>query len=200
MKGCFDFRKATDVEQLKKDLLEQLDDVVSKFLGKARKAPSIVLDGLTWKERSASFKKSGQNIEVWVHLVPPCSTFSNARDRRATTRVISMDHPGSFHHIGKRNTMVMNANLMARISIQLARWLHDDLGAHVSLENPDMSYLWLCGVPLFGTTKKYRDVRTSYCMSGNTYQKNTHFRVWGKAWAILGRCARSNMAYSHAGR
>ena len=48
MKGGFDFRKAAYVDQLKKNLLEQLDDVVAKFLDKARKVPPIVLDGFTW--------------------------------------------------------------------------------------------------------------------------------------------------------
>ena len=76
---------------------------------------------------------------------------------------------------------------MARIAIQFARWLHDDLGANVSLENPDKSYLWLYGAPWFGNTKQYRDVRMSYCRYGKQYQENTRFRVWGKSLGKIGQ-------------
>ena len=129
--------------------------------------------------------KKARKWRLVVHLVPPCSTFSKARDRSVKTRVRSMDHPAGFHRFGKRNKKAMDANIMARISIHLARCIHDDIGAHLSLENLDKSYIWLYGAPWFGSTKQFRDVRMNYCRCGKKYQKNMRFRVWGKSLGYI---------------
>ena len=88
-----------------------------------------------------------------------------------------MASPGGFW---PRIVKVREGHLIARWAIELARWLREGLGADITIENPDKSYLWLYGEPWFGSSKIFRDIRMSYCMFGEVYQKNTRFRVWDK--------------------
>ena len=106
-------------------------------------------------------------------LPPYCNTFSKARDRGSITRVISTFFPAGLHPKSKE---VKQANIVARRTIQMIRWVVAELNGIATLENPDKSYLWLYGAPWFGSPKSYRDVRLSYCMYGTRYQKHTRFR------------------------
>ena len=185
MTGGFDFRKAKDVENLKEWFTGQVADAVKKFLEEVKKScVATVWKGVTWKDRLDYFRETGYDIEVWVHLAPPCSTFSKARDRSSKTRVRFMANPGGFW---PRGSKVREGNLIARRAIELARWLREELGASITFENPDQSYLWLYGEHWFGSSKRFRDIRMSYCMFGKAYQKNTRFRVWGRNLQGLGK-------------
>ena len=88
-----------------------------------------------------------------MHLAPPCSTFSKARDRHFKTRVRSQANPGGFW---PRQKKVREANVIAKRAIEVARWMHDELGAHVSFENPDQSYMWLYGARWFGSPNSFK--------------------------------------------
>jgi hypothetical protein len=80
---------------------------------------------------------------LMVHLAPPCSTFSRARDRSWKSRLRSKDRPQGLPGCGPWCT---TANKVARHSLELAEFAHDELKAVVTLENPHSSYLW--GFPI----------------------------------------------------
>ena len=82
---------------------------------------------------------------------------------------------------------------MAKQSIIFARWAHDVLGATVTFENPDRSYMWIFGLPWYGSPRTYSDARMSYCRYGRKYKKDTRFRVWGRSFMRIAKlCTRSH--------
>ena len=117
-----------------------------------------------------------EGLSLYLHLAPPCSTFSRARDRRADTRLRSMEHPVGIPPL---STEVVYANAVAKRALELACWAHRELGAICSLENPDSSYLWAAAELWRGRSSGYRDVRLSYCRFGTSWRKNTRLRFWG---------------------
>ena len=70
-----------------------------------------------------------------LHLAPPCSSFSRARDRRQNTRLRSFRAPEGLH----ASAEVIKANNVAKRAARLASWAHEELQAVVTLENPDTS-------------------------------------------------------------
>ena len=161
-------------------------------------------EGFTMETQGDAFRASSHFALIVIHLAPPCSTFSKARDRGRKTRVRSYDQPGGFRPRGRK---VLDGNVMAKEAINFAVWAHAELHATVTMENPDKSYLWLYGLPWFGHCHTYSDVRMSYCRYGKKYQKNTRFRVWGRSFAALerlctkrkGKWACGNALHQHLG-
>ena len=76
---------------------------------------------------------SDQGYRLCLHFAIVCATFTRARDRRASTRLRSMDHPEG---IPPQSEDVLYANLVAKRALELACWAHRELGAVCSVENP----------------------------------------------------------------
>ena len=153
--GGTDFSDKKNVEKLKcwlKEMVEKAQQLQQEYL-----------------------QETGQELLLFIHLAPPCATFSKARDRCWRTRVRSQAQPAGIKPIPEK---VRIANIIARQAILFARWAVDTLGATVTLENPFFSYLWIYGAPWMGSSKSYRDVRLNYCKFGMPYKKTTRFRVW----------------------
>ena len=91
--------------------------------------------------------------KLFIHLAPPCSTFSKARDRNCRTRVRTWAQPGGIRPHTKK---VVEGNTIAKACILFARWAWEELGATVVMENPDQSYIWLYGRPYFGRRQAYK--------------------------------------------
>ena len=119
---------------------------------------------------------SDQGYRLCLHFAIVCATFTRARDRRASTRLRSMNHPEG---IPPQSEDVLLANLIAKRALELACWAHRELGAVCSVENPDCSYLWLCAELWRGRASGYRDLRLSYCRFGAVWRKHTRIRFWG---------------------
>jgi hypothetical protein len=111
---------------------------------------------------------------LMVHLAPPCSTFSRARDRSWKTRLRSKDRPQGPPSCGP---WCSTANKVARHSLELAEFAHGELKAVVTLENPHSSYLWGYLAPT--EMLPYRDVVYSPCALGGSLRKPTRVRCWG---------------------
>ena len=125
-----------------------------------------------------------------LHFAPPCSTFSVARNRSLATKVRSNTQPeGMLGPDGRRPQEVAVANEIARATAELALWSHTSLGAFVSIENPEGSYLWKlpCFNPLF--QEGWSFVKLHACMYGAEFRKPTALLCSpGWAPALSARC------------
>ena len=143
--------------------------------------PDEVTDGGTdFTDDSAMEKLRGwfsglaaDGKKVVVHLAPPCSTFSRARDRSWKTRLRSSQRPQGLI---SRSAQCREANVIATRTRDLAEWLVSELGFAVTLENPRNSYLWL--FLDFDEKLAFTDVVFSPCLYGASYQKPTRVRCW----------------------
>ncbi len=81
---------------------------------------------------------AGHCKQLYVHLAPPCSTFSRARDRSRKTSLRSSRRP---HGIAP-GPEVLAGNAVALRAARLAVFAVTECGASVSMENPAISYLW----------------------------------------------------------
>ena len=121
-------------------------------------------------------------LEAWqrdgwriaLHLAPPCSTFSRARDRGRRTRLRSSKYPAGLP--GKEDR-VCDANRIALASWKLALWAASR-GMLVSMENPRSSYLWEFLDEEEGDGEGWTDVVFAQCRFGASYQKPTRLRCW----------------------
>ena len=98
-----------------------------------------LLNNETFKTLKSKIKKG---LVRWLHLAPPCKTFSRARrrDRLARVRKLrSVQHPEGFKPYPK---LVAEANKLASRSAQLCL-LQWKAGGVFSLENPASSLIWL---------------------------------------------------------
>ena len=112
--------------------------------------------------------KKSRKWRLVMNLVPPCSTFSRARDRPRRTRVRSMRQPGG-NLPGSRT--IIQANTVARRAAEFAVWANNELKAAVSLEQSDKSYMWTYARHSLGDPRRYQDTRLSYCMYGRPYKR-----------------------------
>ena len=87
---------------------------------------------------------SDEGHQLVIHLAPPCSTFSLARNRAKRTQLRSCAHPGGLPGLidAAARARVAEANVVALASFALAAWAHGELRALVTLENPHSSYIW----------------------------------------------------------
>lgn len=98
-----------------------------------------LLDNEMFKSLKTKIKKG---LVRWLHLAPPCKTFSRARRRDRLARVKklrSLQHPEGFKPYPK---LVADANKLASRSAQLCL-LQWKAGGVFSLENPATSLIWL---------------------------------------------------------
>ena len=63
--------------------------------------------------------RKSRNWQLVVHLAPPCSTFSRARDRSHRTRVRSMRQPSGIRPVSRN---IIQANTVARRAAEFAVW------------------------------------------------------------------------------
>ena len=78
----------------------------------------------------------------------------------------------------KQQPTVKHGNDLALITDDLARKAHLLLGADISIENPDSSFIWQLGLFDWGWGV-YNDCRFSPCMLNDDITKPTHNRAWG---------------------
>ena len=117
------------------------------------------------------YKAEGRMVAL--HVAPPCSTFSRARDRSRRTRLRSAAHPAGLPRCGDQ---VNEANKVALAACDLATWAAER-GMLVSLENPRKSYLWeFLAEERPGAGGD--DHVFCACMHGAPYQKPTTLRCW----------------------
>eukprot|EP00435_Cladocopium_sp_Y103_P042266 s1436_g11.t1 len=90
--------------------------------------------------KSEPFKKLKKLIKTkrvrWLHLVPPCKTFSRARRRDRWARVRKLRSQAKPEGLEPRSQLVREGNLLASRSAQLARLQHKVKG-WFSIENPE---------------------------------------------------------------
>jgi hypothetical protein len=103
-----------------------------------------------------------------LHLAPPCSTFSRARDRSRATKLRSSLHPAGIPNLNKeQQATVEEGNAVAKNAFEVAEWASKSLDAVVSLENPASSYMWLYFAQLLGARKAlFEDAVVSQCFYG----------------------------------
>ena len=93
-----------------------------------------------------TFKKIKQLIKRkkirWLHLAPPCRTFTRARRSDRIARVRKLRSHSKPEGFDTTNPLVKEANLLAARSAQLAALQHK-AGGWFSIENPLTSYIWL---------------------------------------------------------
>jgi site-specific DNA-cytosine methylase len=137
-------------------------------------------------------RMSGKRLVI--HLAPPCSTFSRARDRSSATRLRSTWHPAGFPWLDpERADMADEANQIAWLAFDFAVWAAKALDAVVSLENPSGSYIWPWStLHAEFSESAFEDAVVSQCLFGAPYRKDTKFRLWNaKASALEHRCTKS---------
>ena len=110
-----------------------------------------------------------------LHLAPPCSTFSRARDRSARTRVRTRGRPGGIAPVPQ---FVKDANKVATEAYDLALQAAHDWKAWVSMENPASSYLWIYLGEDHAQDEDCKDVVLSACRFGAPFKKPTRLRCW----------------------
>jgi hypothetical protein len=107
-----------------------------------------------------------------LHLAPPCSSFSRARDRSWRTRLRSRARPQG---IPGKSAWTKQGNLIARRALDLAEWAAAQ-GVAVSFENPKSSYIW--NFLAFDDSAQFHDVIFSHCLFGGCFRKPTRVRTW----------------------
>ena len=139
-------------------------------------------------------KLAGQTRHLFVHLAPPCATFSRARDRSIRTRLRNKWYPEG---LPGKETQTREANGIARRAYKLACWAADELGAKVTLENPRKSYLWQFVSKFDSADTVYSDLHFSPCLHGASYQKPTTLRCWNwKPAKLEGVCSLSGGVFT----
>jgi len=126
---------------------------------------------------NSSFKEIKKLIKRqkvrWLHLAPPCKTFSRARRRDRWAKVKKLRSATKPQGFEPKPRLVREANLLASRSAQLSR-LQYKVNGWFSIENPASSYIWLYK-PL-AELAKLDGVRCVYgdqCMFGCEYRKPT---------------------------
>ena len=129
-----------------------------------------------------------------IHLAPPCSTFSRARDRSEATRLRSTSHPAGLTWLNPEQWGIADeANLIAWNAFDIAAWAARELDAVVSLENPSGSYIWPWStLQNEWSEQSFEEAVVSQCLFGAPYRKDTKFRLWNaRASGLEHRCTKS---------
>jgi hypothetical protein len=124
------------------------------------------------KEELRELRTEGATLAL--HLAPPCSSFSRARDRAQSTKLRSASHPeGQLGLDADQRSLVTTANKIALQAFDFAVWAARDLSAVVSMENPSSSYMWLVLERARPRVKVlWQDLKISQCMFGAPYRKD----------------------------
>ena len=115
---------------------------------------------------------AASGVKLVVHLAPPCSTFSRARNRHPKTKLRTREFPQG---LPRKMHLCKEANYIARNALDFAESLARDVGAVVTMENPESSWLW--DYLETDANIDYHDVCFSTCLFGAPYQKHTRNRV-----------------------
>ena len=119
----------------------------------------------------------------WLHLAPPCSTFSRARKD-------GLRKLGFWRRLHwEAQQKVREADTLARNTFRLAT-LQVRAGGFVSIENPEFSLLWkLQAATNFLKLTGVYDLSADQCVCGGLYVKPTRWRS-NCPWlqSIAGRC------------
>ena len=109
----------------------------------------------------------------WLHLAPPCKTFSKARKRDKWAKVRKLRSRAKPDGLEPKTPLVREANLLASRSAQLAT-IQLKAGGWFSIENPATSYIWLYK-PLVRLAKldRVQLLEGDQCMFGGEYRKPT---------------------------
>lgn len=127
--------------------------------------------------RNEPFKKLKKLIKTkrvrWLHLAPPCKTFSRARRRDRWAKVRKLRSHAKPEGLEPRSRLVKEANLLASRSAQLARLQHKVKG-WFSIENPEKSFIWIYKpLALLRRLDGVRFLVGDQCMFGGEYRKPT---------------------------
>ena len=146
------------------------------------RAPDDLVTGGTDFEIASQVRKVREELRALrtddlclaIHLAPPCSTFSRARDRSKATCLRSSSQPEGLSSLSPSQKIdVERANRIARHAWELAEWASKELRAVVCLENPRMSYIWDYYATISSSsTQRWKDVLLSQCQFGTTYRKD----------------------------
>ena len=118
-----------------------------------------------------------QGFHLIIHFAPTCSSMTRARRRSLITRVRDAEYPWGLPGLkDKALEAVHAANRLAIATDELAGKAHELLGADVSVENPEPSFIWLLG--LF-EWPGVQDTVFSPCMLGDDIFKPTRIKTLG---------------------
>ena len=127
--------------------------------------------------KAGPFKKIKELLKSgkvrWLHMAPPCKTFSCARrsDRFGKVKKLrSRKHPEGFE---PKPRVVREGNLLAARSAQLAM-LQYKAGGWFSIENPATSFMWIYApVRRLLKLEGVQLLAGDQCMFGGEYRKPT---------------------------
>lgn len=111
----------------------------------------------------------------YIHMAPPCSTFSNARHPKLRSKA----EPNGKSDLSERDrTIVKYHNSLLNNTFKLANMCAEN-GVALSLENPNSSIMWHTRVfKVFEQTWNPRMIIMDYCSYGEKYKKRTKLMVW----------------------
>ena len=120
----------------------------------------------------------------FVHLGPPCSSFSRAR----LPRVRTLQHINGLPNLSvEAQKFVDDGTHMMLVAVEICHWCHQ-CGVHFSLENPDSSLMFLHPAMLkLKAEVKAFDVQLDYCAFGEAWRKPTRLLTTCEELHVLGR-------------
>ena len=136
----------------------------------------------------------------WVHVAPPCATFSRARQ----PPLRSFDHVwGLPDRNPKDQAKIDEGNALALIAVEVIK-ICIRLGIGFTLENPRSSMIWEfpAMADVLSLEEVYR-VEVDYCMYGEEWMKPTTFitnvrrmtKLESKCRGSFSRCSRTGQAH-----
>ena len=143
--------------------------------GDIREGPRVALmldltDNKTFKKLKSMIKC--KKIR-WLHMAPPCRSFSRARRRDRWARVRKLRSHSKPEGLEPKNALVMEANLLAARTAQLATLQHK-VNGWFSIENPANSFIWLLkSMTRVAKNQTVNKVVGDQCMFGGEYVKPT---------------------------
>lgn len=143
--------------------------------GDVREGPRVVLaldlkDNGTFKSLKSMIKR--KQIR-WLHMAPPCRSFSRARRKDRLARVRKLRSHSKPEGLDPKNALVREANLLAARTAQLAA-LQYKVNGWFSIENPANSFMWLLKSMIrLARSPTVNKVVGDQCMFGGEFVKPT---------------------------
>ena len=132
----------------------------------------------------------------WIHIAPPCATFSRARipPLRSSSEIWGLANLDK-----SSKDRLSEGNLLCLVAVEVIR-LCLLLGIHFTVENPGGSYIWEFPplTEVIASSSTWR-VEVDYCMYGEEWKKPTAFltnvlamtKLSLKCTGTFGRCSRT---------
>lgn len=148
-----------------------------KVLDIHRDTDNVIEFDLAKQEPFKKLKKLLRRGRVrWLHLAPPCKTFSKARRRDRFARVKQLRSRQCPEGCNPKPAIVREANLLASRSAQLAK-IQLRANGWFSIENPASSLLWLYKpIQLLAKQTGVKVVTGDQCLCGGEYGQRRHVR------------------------